>query len=202
MAKINVRSPYYIYDTATNLTSDRIDVYIYTGSLTSLPSTPNYTLISNAIDNKVTFEISELIKDYFDINFNGGYASENYWIYYEIFRSINGGEYVSIGYEKLTSFYGYGYYEDGVNPQNDSKVLQTNRNILKLADTPAVLPLYVDRDINVAYLLNNQLYILGVLVTLMTILSKLDTLLMELMALICLRIEFYEMAVLLRAMYV
>ena len=157
MAKINVRSPYYIYDTATNLTSDRIDVYIYTGSLTSLPSTPNYTLISNAINNKVTFEISELIKDYFDINFNGGYASENYWIYYEIFRSINGGEYVSIGYEKLTSFYGYGYYEDGVNPQNDSKVLQTNRNILKLADTPAVLPLYVDRDINVAYLLNNQI---------------------------------------------
>ena len=72
MAKINVRSLYYIHDTVSNLTTDRIDIYIYTGTRTTgRPSDPTYTLTSNAIDDKVTFEISELIKDYFANEFGG-----------------------------------------------------------------------------------------------------------------------------------
>jgi len=34
--KINSRSPYYIYDTVSNLTTDRIDIYIYTGTQTPI----------------------------------------------------------------------------------------------------------------------------------------------------------------------
>ena len=84
MSKINVRSPYYIYDTVANLTSDKIDIYIYTGTQGSRPSTPTYQLTSNAIDDKVTFEISELIKDYFTNNFDGDYVSDFFWVDYEI----------------------------------------------------------------------------------------------------------------------
>jgi hypothetical protein len=160
MSKINTRSPYYIHDTVSNLTTDRIDIYIYTGTQTTdRPSSVTYSLLSNAIDDKVTFEISELIKDYFSNDFDGDYTSENYWIDYEIFRSVNGGSFTGQGIVQLTGFYGYGFYEDGVNPQNDSGLLQTNTKIVKLDDAPAVIPVYTKITNRVTYELNgDQVY--------------------------------------------
>lgn len=152
MAKINARSPYYIHDTVSNLTSDRIDIYIYTGTQTTdRPSDATYSLTSNAIDDKVTFEISELIKDYFSNDFDGDYASDNYWIDYEIFRSVSGGAFTSQGIVQLTGFYGYGFYEDGVNPQNDSGLLQSNTKVVKLDDAPAVVPVDTSKTTQVTY---------------------------------------------------
>ena len=158
MSKINVRSPYYIHDTVSNLTTDRIDIYIYTGTqTTSRPTTATYSLSSNAIDDKVTFEISELIKDYFENDFDGDYASDFYWVDYEIFRSVSGGTGVSQGIVQLRAFYGYGYYEEGVNPQNDSGLLQTNTKIVKLDDAPAVIPVDTSNTSQVTYELNGEL---------------------------------------------
>jgi len=157
MSKINVRSPYYIHDTVSNLTTDRIDIYIYTGTqTTSRPTTATYSLSSNAIDDKVTFEISELIKDYFENDFDGDYASDFYWVDYEIFRSVSGGAEVSQGIVQLRAFYGYGYYEEGVNPQNDSGLLQTNTKIVKLDDAPAVIPVDTSKTTQVTYELNGE----------------------------------------------
>lgn len=156
MSKINVRSPYYIHDTVSNLTSDRIDIYIYTGTQGSRPSTATYSLTSNAIDDKVTFEISELVKDYFENDFDGDYASDFYWVDYEIFRSVSGGTGVSQGIVQLRAFYGYGYYEEGVNPQNDTGVLQTNTKIVKLDDVPAVIPVDTSITSQVTYELNGE----------------------------------------------
>lgn len=157
MAKINARSPYYIHDTVSNLTSDRIDIYIYTGTQTTdRPSDATYSLTSNAIDDKVTFEISELIKDYFSNDFDGDYASDNYWVDYEIFRSVSGGAFTSQGIVQLTGFYGYGFYEDGVNPQNDSGLLQSNTKVVKLDDAPAVVPVDTSKTTQVTYELNGQ----------------------------------------------
>ena len=157
MTKINSRSPYYIHDTVSNLTTDRIDIYIYTGTQTaSRPTTATYSLTSNAIDDKVTFEISELIKDYFENDFDGDYASDFYWVDYEIFRSVSGGAEVSQGIVQLRAFYGYGYYEEGVNPQNDSGLLQTNTKIVKLDDAPAVIPVDTSNTSQVTYELNGE----------------------------------------------
>lgn len=158
MAKINARSPYYIHDYVSDLTSDRIDIYIYTGTQTTdRPSDATYSLTSNAIDDKVTFEISELIKDYFINDFDGDYASNNYWIDYEVFRSVSGGAFTSQGIVQLTGFYGYGYFEDGANPQNADAVLQTNRSILKLADTPVVIPVDASKTSQVTYLKDGEI---------------------------------------------
>jgi len=164
MAKINVRSPYYIHDTVSNLTTDRIDIYIYTGTQGSRPSSATYTLTSNAIDDKVTFEISELIKDYFSNNFDGDYASDFFWVDYEIFRSVSGGSEVSQGVVQLRGFYGYGYYEDGAQYTNDtgtrdindSGLLQTNTKIIKLDDAPAVIPVDTAVTQQVTYELNGE----------------------------------------------
>ena len=74
MAKINVRSPYFVNLSTTNLTSAQIEIQIYIGGVnTSWQSSPQYKLSSTAIDEKVNFEIAELIKDYIPAAFNGTY---------------------------------------------------------------------------------------------------------------------------------
>ena len=159
MSKINARSPYYIYHNATNLNSVTIDVYIYTGTQGSRPTDPTYSLSTNAIDEEVTFEISELVKDYFDNDFNGVYPSDNYWVDYQLTETINGVEQTPLTMQLLTGFYGYGYFEDGANPQNDSGLLQTNTKIVKLDDAPAVIPVDTSKTTQVTYELNgSQVY--------------------------------------------
>ena len=68
------------------------------GANSSWGGSPQYMLISTAINAKVTFEISELIKDYIPTEFNGTYplllgtTEENTTIYvdYRITKSISG----------------------------------------------------------------------------------------------------------------
>ena len=158
MSKINVRIPYYVSTgTVTNLTSCTLDLYIYDGLQgQGRPNNPTYTIESTAVLNKSVFEISELVRDYFTNYFSGEYSSVNLWVDYQLTQFISGAAQTPQTEVELTAFYGYGYFEEGANPQNDSTVLQSNRSILKLADTPAVLPLYINQDIDVSYLLNNQ----------------------------------------------
>lgn len=154
MSKINARSPYYVNITATNLTKVDMELYVYTGLRTY--RTNLFGLTSFAVNNVVTFEISEIVRDYLLNTFDGDYASANVWVDYRTNSYIQGVAQGFTSYTQLTGFDGYGYYEDGANPQNADTVLQTNRSILKLADTPAVLPLYINQDIDVSYLLNGQ----------------------------------------------
>ena len=76
---IRARSPYYLREPdLANFTGAAIQVYIYEGvSPTDLPASPQYTLTKEPINNElsVTFEISELIRDYFDNVYTGTYSS-------------------------------------------------------------------------------------------------------------------------------
>ena len=77
MSKINVRSPYFITDNSTNsgsaLASATLYIRIYTGAAsTSLyKHTTEYTINSTAINGSVTFEVSELVRDYIENTFDG-----------------------------------------------------------------------------------------------------------------------------------
>ena len=157
MSKINVRSPYYVSTSVTNLTSCILDLYIYQGQQQNdRPSSPTYTIESTAVVNMSSFEISELVRDYFGNYFDGDYSSGNLWVDYQLTQFISGAAQTPQTIVELTAFYGYGYFEDGYNPQNNDLVLQTNRTILKLADTPAVFPLYQNQNSTVAFLLNGE----------------------------------------------
>ena len=159
MSNINVRSPYYITTgTVTGLNSTSIQIYIYTGArITGRPSTPTYNLEGFAIKNEVTFEISELVKDYISQTFSGTYSTNLLWVDYRTTQTINGVVQTISGWTYLKAFNGYGYFEEGANPQNDSAVYISNNIILKLDDSPVVLP--VDNSItqSVAYLLNGEI---------------------------------------------
>ena len=157
MSKINVRSPFYISITATNLTSCQLELFIYTGTQTSSrPSAATYTLNSFAVDNVCTFEIAELVRDYFDNEFDGDYSTPIFWVDYRTTNTIQTTVGSATSFTQLKGFYGYGFFEDGVNPTNNKAVLQSNTKIVKLDDAPAVIAVDTSLATQVTYLKNGS----------------------------------------------
>ena len=149
MAKINVRSPYFINHTATNLTSATLEIVIYFGVANTSFGTPQYTLVSTAINEKVNFEVSELIKDYIDTEFDGVFPtvpvslteSTTIFVDYRITETIVATPTVLTPVYGNRAFYGYGYFEDGVNPSFGSTFsLQSNNTILKNTNATVTIP--------------------------------------------------------------
>lgn len=130
--KINVRSPYKITTTLSGLIYSIMDIYIYTGTkVATLPST-TYTLRSTAIDEVAEFEISELVRDYIDNNFDGYYPTDNtVWVNYQI-ANVTASITQLGSIQTLRAFYGYDYYWETAN--QDQELLQSNDKILVLAD--------------------------------------------------------------------
>jgi len=164
MAKINVRSPYFVNISSNNLTSATIEILIYTGAAnTTWQGSPQYSLSSTAINNKVNFDISELIKDYIPAAFNGVYpnkldVTDDYttmYVDYQITLFITGGNTQSLSLGNR-AFYAYGYFEDGANPQLSQGYLQSNNVILKKDDAPIRIPVDSENTNSVAFFYQGQ----------------------------------------------
>ena len=169
MSKINVRSPYFIYFKDINLTSATLEIRIYEGfAETSWQGSPQYTLTSTAVGNRITFEIAELIKDYIPAKFNGNYlgsagSGDDTTIYvdYRITKYIsNVAQTPDAPILGLRGFYGYGYFEDGSNPQLLQGLLQSNTTILKSDDDALRVPVDNENTTSVAFLnKGEQIYV-------------------------------------------
>ena len=157
MAKINVRSPYFINLSTTNLTSAQLEIQIYFGvANTSWQSSPQYTLSSTAINAQINFEIAELIKDYIQAKFDGSFPTTpatdaeatTIFVDYRVTETINTTAQSPVDVLGERAFYGYGYFEDGSNPTfNNVFYLQTNNRILKNINSTVTIP--VDNTIAV-----------------------------------------------------
>jgi len=150
MGKINTRSPYHIHTHITNLTSASLDLYVYTGTQTSSRGSAVYSIDTIAIDETVDFEISELVKDYLDTNFDSNYTGQNVWVDYQITQTIVTTPTV-LPIVQLTGFNGYGYFEEGINPQLSSNLLISNNAVYKLNDTNVVIPVQQDNLNSIFY---------------------------------------------------
>lgn len=126
MAKINIRSPYFITVDTNNITSAVLDLYIYTGTRVATMDAITYSLESDAYNAKVVFEISQFIGDYLDVNFDGSYDSQVLWVNYQITESINSVAQTPNAVVQSVAFDGYGFFEDGANPQLSDRLLQSN----------------------------------------------------------------------------
>ena len=155
--KINARSPHW-YRVQENsslgtLTSALIKLKIYEGSQSNWGAAVNWTyqLSSLASNSEVLFNIAELIKDYVPTHFDGSYYSKNPFVDIQVVSYYDGIP-TSMNYEFTRAFYGYGYFEEGINPELNNSYLQSNNKILKFADSPVIIP--VDRSItqSVTYL--------------------------------------------------
>ena len=122
---INLRSPYHINVTGAGLSNAVLNLYVYTGTQTTSRGSAKYSFNSTAYNDETTFEISEYIRDYLDITFNGSYASQMVWVDYQVTKYINDAVQAPETIVQLEGFDGYGYFSDGTNPQSNS-ILQSN----------------------------------------------------------------------------
>jgi len=155
MSKINVRSPYFIYQSSNSsnpLLSVTILIRIYVGDSSTSMSNPQYTLNISAVNGAVSTDISELVRDYLSNNsFDGSYSTSSRWVNYSIFPTFqNGGGTTSTF--TLSAFDGYGYFEEGANPQNAQTVLQSNKTIYKYSDEPLRLPVHITTSTEFTFL--------------------------------------------------
>jgi len=140
--KINVRSPYYIKKLASaGPTSFTLNLKVWTGAST-VPGTVNYSLTKSVSDAGggfvyATFEVSELIRDFIDINFNGDYTSYPVW--------VNDGTTTRIAVE------GYGYIEEGANPELSRTKLISNKVIWRPNDENIRVPVFGDEQLDVVF---------------------------------------------------
>ena len=163
MSKINVRSPYFINISDSGLASVELKLYIYSGiKTTSRPATATYTLSADAIlggtgTNTASFEVAELVRDYISNTFNDTYSSKILWVDYTTQETNLSGTTGSVSaFTQLTAFDGYGYFEDGANPQNDLVTLQSNELIFTNDFSAVRIPVYVSSDTSVTYLKDGE----------------------------------------------
>ena len=154
--KINVRSPYYIKVSNVNALSAIMELFIYTGTFTTDKGTAKYTITKNGIgtNNYVVFEISELVRDYLDIEFDGDYDSQTVWVEADIegFTGLNGSgsSFGTISTDYI-AFDGYGYFEDAINPELSRGYLQSNKTIFRLDDQNVRVPVFTEDTNSVTY---------------------------------------------------
>lgn len=156
--KINIRSPFYYKAEPTGtLVSSLIDLYVYTGTLYDDSVGIQYTITKKPLSGKnyVVFEISELVRDYLDIYFDGDYDSQVVWVEgYINNTTTTGNEYEEFAY---AGYDGYGYHEEGINPELRQGYLQSNNIIYRLDDHNVRIPIDSDVADSALFLLNGDI---------------------------------------------
>jgi len=173
--KINVRSPFYIKASNASLASATMDLYIYTGVFTTdKPASAQYQITKNEIDsnNYVVFEVSELIRDYIDIEFDGEYDSQCVWVESDItmYDGADGsGSSLGTSNTDYIALDGYGYFHEGTNPELSRGLLISNNTIFRLNDSNVRIPVFTEDTNSVAF------YYQGTLKRTLTISSSTNT---------------------------
>ena len=164
---INTRSPFYIKVSDATLAKAELKLYIYEGvkDLTPDAADLKYTIEKAEIgaSNYVVFEISELIRDYIDAKYDGEYDSYAVWVN-PVITALDGSN-NAIGSPTITpSTYsdqfiatdGYGYFDEGINPDIDKGLMMTPATIYRVQDRSINIPVYAATTNSVAFRLNGE----------------------------------------------
>jgi hypothetical protein len=127
-----------------------INIYIYQGTLASYTDADlKYTLNKDRLPGQedIVIEIGELIRDYLDNGFNGTeFIPVTRWV--TIRAALYGADGNEIsGSPKEYNYLavdGYGMFEDGINPELDRHVLQSNLNIYVPEGQNAKIPVFAE----------------------------------------------------------
>ena len=155
MAIINVRSPHFLSVSIANLATATLDIEIYTGNeTTGYSGTPTYSLSKQIILNttKISFEISELIRDYLDLTFNGNYDSsaEQFckWVRTTLTAFDGNGVQLSQTISTDLAFESYGYFEEGSNYSFEYEgLLMSNSEMIIKSGDEINIPIQTDRTV-------------------------------------------------------
>lgn len=144
--KINVRSPYYVKVSDADLNSVTLRLNVWTGT-TASPNTLRYTLTKYEVgtNNYVVFELSELIRDFLVTEY-GSYSTDVVWVKYDyqIYNSSGGAIGSLVTSSNMLAVEGYGYFEDGVQPELSKQLLQSNTIIYYNEGEDVVFPIWAE----------------------------------------------------------
>jgi len=165
---INTRSPFYIKVSNSALATATLQLYIYEGAKDTTPDAADlkYTITKSELENnnQVVFEISELIRDYIDVKYDGEYDSYCVWANAVITATQSNGNPVSSPTvtpsdytNQFVAVDGYGYFEEGVNPEPSRSLLQSNKIMYRPEDGNINIPIFAEDTNSVAYYNNGTL---------------------------------------------
>jgi len=132
------------------ISTAQLSLYIYTGTSGSYTSSDlKYTIQKERInaDDKINFEVSELIRDYINVDFNNDYLSKCVWVtaITNLFDENNQPyTYSNPQNDTYLALDGYGYFEDEVNPELSRNALITSNNIYLPEGTAGKLPIFAE----------------------------------------------------------
>jgi hypothetical protein len=164
--KINLRSPFFIKATPSSGTMSKavLSLFVYKGTFTTDKGSALYTVEKTPLtgNNFVVFEISELARDYLDIEFDGDYESQSgteidpvRWVEADIVITKTDASTENAN-STYVAFDGYGYFEEGVNPELSRTLLQSNKSILRINDFNTRIPVFTEDTNSVSFLYNGE----------------------------------------------
>ena len=117
-----------------NIVNATLNLWIYTGDFGSKDeSNPDYIIYKEkkVSEDIIVFEIGELVRDYTEVLFTGDYTSiqQSAWVEWQMIRTYDDETVDEDLVGSAIAFNGYGYFQDGINPQLSSDVLISNTNI-------------------------------------------------------------------------
>lgn len=152
---INTRSPFYKKISNTLLAKAKLELYIWTGVYSDrVTADKKYTITKEELgtNNYVTFELSELIRDYMITEYND-YATDTLWVDADVTIYDSNDAIVQVDSQDTTTYPflaidGYGYFEDGINPRSveytTPMVLQDNTTIYFYGGYDIKIPIYAE----------------------------------------------------------
>ena len=175
---INVRSTYYREVefvsplTSATCTEYTLNLYIWAGALASVPATPTYSITRKNYTSSTSsenVEIGRLIKSYLNAYYTGITGGGNYTsqdtgaIYVKtdvVYITANApDDDVKQDAETLIAVYGFGYGNEGMNPQIPTDgILITNRIFKVSRNTLFTIPVYCDTSKDVEVTTLNETY--------------------------------------------
>ena len=130
--KINVRSPYFVRIQDNLLNSVNFDLYVWNGNNNNPPLTPTYSFSKNTVSDNdyIVFEVADYARDHIETEYNA-YATSSVWVQwvYQMIDSAGSNIGTPITSTPVLAVDGYGFFEDGINPNLSRDLLQSNTDI-------------------------------------------------------------------------
>jgi len=151
--QIFLRSPYFISKETATLDIIVIDLWIYTGTLTTdKTADAQYRLTGQAFVNDdgnffAEIDIAELARDYVDVvyDFSSTTPSNAVWIEWNLYIANSGSLALTLDSAGVaTGLNGYGYFEDGYNPGVSDTVLMSTDYVIVPKGQNATIPILQD----------------------------------------------------------
>ena len=146
--KINVRSPYYAYPstTGTNWDYGDFEIRVWSGlEIDDKPVSADYTFTKNFTNDKINLEVSEIVRDFIEHTNEYSVGDSVKWVRVNgsLYRTTDpaGSPSGSYGATRI-AFDGYGYYEEGINPELSYTKLFSNKVIWRPEDENIRIAVY------------------------------------------------------------